>query len=100
MSELLYAGKTIAEVAGYDDLQTMEVVFRKRDANGSLVRGGGLPPGVNVDADGMRIIKNRQPLERVYKKLKKEFAGLTESQADEQWERFRAENPTMGRGGV
>jgi hypothetical protein len=95
---LLYAGKTLAEVAGYDDSQLSRVIFRRRDGHGALVRGDTLPPWVHVDSNGMRVVKDPRPFAEVFRRVKK-WQGLEKEQAEQAWKKWRGENPKYGVGG-
>ncbi len=99
VSELLYAGKTLAEVAGYDDVLLERVVCRKRDEYGRLVRHDSeLPPWVEVDADGMRTISRPVPFARMFHAVKR-YQGATVEHAEAAWKEYLKANPRLGRGG-
>jgi len=100
VSELLYAGKSLAEIAGYDDVQLSRVVFRRRDRYGRLLRQAEeLPPGVCVDEDGMRVVTNPVPYAVMYRQVR-QGQGLGRNQAEADWLRFLALNPKLGKGGA
>lgn len=97
MSELLYAGKSLAEVAGYDLRQLRLVICRPRDANGRLVRGGErLPPWVEVDAEGQRVVSNPVPFQEAFYQVQAR-AGRNRAQAADAWLDWRLRNPRFGR---
>lgn len=101
MSELLYAGKTRAEIAGYDDLFTRWVLCRRRDEDGSLVRvPDGLPSWVtrHLDSRGHWVVKNPQSFGSVFRKVK-EQQGFSETEQQRAWQLWRQENPGYGSGG-
>lgn len=97
--ELLYAGKTRKEIAGYDDLFLRYVLCRPRDETGRLRRHNPeLPRWVteNLDANGHWRIKNAKPFSAMMRQLM-EHQGLDEEQRQVAWERWRAENPNFGK---
>jgi hypothetical protein len=96
---LSYAGKSLAEIAGYDPWQWRDVLTRARDEQGRLVRGEKLPPWVHVDSEGMRVIKKPVAFETVYKDLRTKLGGMTAEEAEEDWQKWRAVNPKFGVGG-
>lgn len=101
MCELLYAGKTRSEIAGYDDVFMRWVLCRQRDENGSLVRvPDGLPSWVmkHLDSKGHWNIKNPQPYGKMFHQVMKQ-QGLTEEQREEAWKRWKRDNPGYGKGG-
>jgi len=100
VSELLYAGKSLKEVAGYDDRQTYRVVFRRRDRFGRLVRTNDeLPPGVDVDEDGMRVVRRPVSYQTMFRQLRRE-QGYDDPSIDQNWNEFLAANPKFGKGGA
>ncbi len=97
VSELLYAGKSLSEIAGYDALVLKWVVFRKRNKYGALVQAHDeLPPGVEVDDDGMRIISNPVPFSAMFRQVKKR-QGLNKEQTEAQWQEWLLVNPQFER---
>ena len=101
VSELLYAGKTRAEIAGYDDLFTRWVLCRRRDENGSLVRvPDDLPAWVSrhLDSRGHWTIKDSQSYSSVFRDVKA-HQGLSEQEQRTAWQLWRRENPGYGAGG-
>jgi hypothetical protein len=98
VSELVYSGKTLADIAGYDNYQFLRVICRRRDRYGKLVRGEELPEWVEVDEDGMRTIGNPVPYEVMYKQVKTS-SGMERDQAERSWEQFLEEHPRFGVGG-
>ncbi len=99
MSELLYAGKTMVEIAGWDDCQMRWVVCRKRDKSGRLVRRDpSLPDWVETDERGMRVVTNPVPYSTMFRQVMR-GRGLTDREAAVAWAAWRTENPQFGRGG-
>ena len=98
MSECLYAGKTLVEVAGYTDWQLSYVLCRRRDKAGRLDRSPReeLPPWVEVDDDGMRVIRNPVPLGVAFKQVQRR-RGRTDEQAVAAWQRWLDDNPKFGK---
>lgn len=93
VSELLYAGKTLQEIAGYDNYQLLWVLFRKRDKYGRLIRvDSELPPWVKVDANGMRVVGKRVSFGAMYKQVKR-TQGLSKEEADKKWKDYLETNP-------
>jgi hypothetical protein len=82
IGELLYAGKTRREVAGYTDRFIATVLCLARDEDGQLLPD--LPEGVHVDGRGMRIVKNMQSFETMFRKVVTE-QGKDEDAAIEEW---------------
>lgn len=100
VSELMYAGKSLEEIASYDPAQLLWVISRKRDRCGKLIRNRELlPPGVHVDENGMRIVKNPTPFNVMFKQVKTR-QGLTREEVAAEWAEYRANNPKLGVGGV
>lgn len=100
LSELLYAGKTLSEIAGYDDVQMNWVVCRQRDDRGRLQRGNEqLPPGVHVDDDGMRVVKSPSSYAAAFAKASSEV-GVAPDLAKQRWQEFLEANPRCGVGGI
>lgn len=81
---MVYSGMPLSQIAGLDSVQLEHIVFRPRNKHGALKRGNGLPPGVHVDEDGMRVVKNAVGYERAFRE-----AGGSE----EKWKEFVADNP-------
>lgn len=99
--ELMYAGKTRAEIAGYDDVFMRWVLCRQRDDQGRLVRvPDGLPGWVmkHLDSDGHWSIKNPQPFGSMFRDVKKQ-QGLSEIEQQRAWSLWKLENPGYGTGG-
>jgi hypothetical protein len=89
---MLYAGKTLAEIAGMDDLQMRWVVSRRRDQQGRLIRRDReLPEWVEVDAEGMRIITQPRRFGDVFRRTYEEL-GLSQQQIEARWTGFWNEN--------
>ena len=96
VAELLNANKPLAEVAGYDDVQMRWLLFRERDRWGQLMRvDKDLPPWVHVDEDGMRIVKNPTPFEKMYKQVR-QYQRWTPENIEDDWLDFKRHNPKMG----
>lgn len=92
--ELLYAGKTLAEVAGYDDAFMRYVLCRPRDEYGRLLRHSrDLPWWVTTDADGQWVIRNSEPYAIAFDRVL-EVQGFDESQRRCAWAQWRLENPS------
>lgn len=100
VSQLLYGGKTLAEVAGYTTVQLQHVLFLKRDKWGNLVEPGEeLPDGVEVDERGMRIPSKqsyRGGFTQTYRQIKKK-QGLSDAEAQAAWEAYMAREPELAR---
>lgn len=100
--ELLYAGKTRAEIAGYDDAFMSWVLCRPRDENGSLVRvPTGLPSWVTkyLDSRGHWTVKDPRPFSVMFHEVM-ERRGLEKAEARRAWELWRQDNPGYGEGGM
>lgn len=102
MSELLYAGKTLTEIAGYTPWVRM-ALFAPRDKHGRLRREDkGLPEGVEVDDNGYRVVgegsSKRTTMAQAIKRAWRRH-GMTKQQVEEAWARYKEANPDMGRGG-
>lgn len=98
--ELLYAGKTRAEIAGYDDAFLRWVLCRRRDENGSLVRvDPDLPRWVtaNLDSSGQWSLRNTQPYGAMFHQVARQ-RGLDDVERLEAWRHWREENPEYGYG--
>ena len=98
VSELMYSGKPLSEIAGYDDVIIFRIIGRHRDQYGKLVRDNGLPSGVEVDENGMRVIRNPMPFTAMLRDVW-ESRGLERSEALGKVDEYLAENPKLGRGG-
>jgi hypothetical protein len=85
-------------VAGYDDYFLRHVLALPRDRAGRLVRGEQLPPGVEVDEDGMRVVRNPVPFARMFRQVK-ERQGYDEERARYAWHDWLLDNPRFGKGG-
>lgn len=96
---MLFGCKSLREIAGYDDVQIVHVLARRRDKWGKLVRSEELPPGVEVDDDGQRIVTRPVPFKRMYRMVKK-LQGLPAEKIDTAWDEWQADNPKFGVGGV
>lgn len=99
MCELLYAGKTRAEIAGYDDAFMRWVLCRSRDEYGRLVRRAtDLPWWVTTDADGQWVVKDPRPFSTMFDEVM-ERRGLGERERRVVWADWKRQNPGFGRGG-
>lgn len=99
VSELLYAGKTRAEIAGYDDAFMRWVLCKPRDESGQLIRQNPeLPWWVTTDARGQWVIKDPVPFSTAYNEVM-EALGMDERQRRLAWASFKQENPGYGKGG-
>lgn len=57
----MYSGKSLVEVAGYDDTQVCRVLWLKRSSDGSLVRSvDEASPGCEVDETGQRVVSGKR----------------------------------------
>jgi len=93
----VYAGRTLAEVAGLDDVQVAGILFRPRDKYGRLRKRPDLPPGVEVDDEGMRVVKNPVPYAVMFRQVRRR-QGLNEEQVEASWREFLSANPKFGKG--
>lgn len=85
VSQFLYAGKTLEQVARWDDRQMLGCIGLRRDKWGALVKHvEDLPPWVEVDDDGMRIISKPQSFGKMFRQVKK-FQGLNKEKAEQAW---------------
>ena len=99
--ELMYAGKTRNEIAGYDDAFLRWVLCRPRDDCGRLVRHDpDLPHWVseNLDSSGHWNIRHTEPYGVMYRQVLAQ-QGLSEEQQQETWGKFMEANPKFGVGG-
>lgn len=88
MSELKWREVSLVEIAGLDDVQIAYVLNRRRDRHGNLIREDEeLPPGVEVDDNGMRIITNPTSYGRAYVKAKMHY-GVSEHQAKDEFRKW------------
>ncbi len=72
VSELQYHRQlTIEQIARLDDVQIGRCLNLPRDSRGNLVGATGLPPGVEVDEDGNRVISSPCNLGAAVVKAKK-----------------------------
>jgi hypothetical protein len=86
-------------VAGYDDEMLARVVFRRRDRYGRLVRATeDLPPGVEVDEDGQRVVTDPRPFSVMYRQVRMS-QGMSREEAEDDWLLYKAANPALGVGG-
>lgn len=99
ISELRHAGHTLADIAGYDDVQISHVICLKRDKYGQLVRRkrNDLPDWVEVDENGMRIISKPVPFSKMYRQVQRD-RGLSKEAASGRWKAYQAANPKLGTG--
>jgi hypothetical protein len=99
----MYAGKTLKEIAGYDDAFMQWVLCRPRDEYGKLIRvNPDLPWWVNqnLDADGHWKLKDKfkRPLSVAFDQVMKS-RGLDEKQRRAAWAEWMKENPKYGKCG-
>lgn len=94
MSDLLYAGKTRQEIAGYTNTFLCGVLFLRRNKYGELIRDTGLPPHVEVDDNGMRKISNPVPFSEMFFSVQAS-KGLNKEQVAERWDRYLDLNPKL-----
>ncbi|MDE2103622.1 MAG: hypothetical protein KGL39_40665 [Patescibacteria group bacterium] len=86
-AELVYAGKSLSEVAGLDEVQLRTVYFIKRDKYGSIVRERtDIPQFVldNLDEEGRWQIKNPKSYRSMFQQVMHK-RGLKD---DEIWKRY------------
>lgn len=80
------------------DVQLQWIVSRKRDQSGRLTSSTGLPPGVEVDSRGMRVISSpsvggfKQMYHKVWAKR-----GLKPDQVKDNWQKWLDNNPSYSR---
>ena len=97
VSELAYHGHTRVQIAGYDLRYVTYVLGRRRDERGRLIRHpADWPAHVEVDSEGMRVVRNPVGFSTMFMQVKKRSHGLDDAEAREQWAQFRADNPRMG----
>lgn len=100
VSDLIYSGKTLEEIAGYTPTLRAHVLYLPRDHQGRLKRiDPDLPPWLKVDDDGMRIPSGKRMSfkEMFFKRCRKQ--GKTKAEAEVAWKQYQDDNPKMGRGG-
>ena len=99
--DLMYAGKTRTEIAGYDDAFMHWVLCRPRDENGNLVRiASDLPrwAAKHLDSKGHWVIKDPQPYGVMFRQAM-QAQGLREKEEQElAWQRWKQNNPSYGEG--
>lgn len=101
VSELLYAGKTRRDIAGYDDAFMSYVLCRRRDEYGELVKNDpSLPKWVqdNLDSKGRWKIRNPKSYTEVFHSAL-EKQGFDAAARIAAWDAWRRDNPGFGRGG-
>lgn len=97
---MLYGGKTLDEVASYDDWQMANVVCRKRDKSGRLVStrqslgpdGEELPPWVEVDDNGQRVVSRPTSFGKMFQAAKK-AQGMKDWEAKRAWHSYSDNDP-------
>ena len=97
VSELLYAGKTLDQIAGWSTLFMNRVLLLARDQSGRLIPPNEmLPDGVEVDARGMRVVPpdQRRPFTQTYRRVK-EAQGLSGEESQKYWDRYLNQNPQL-----
>jgi len=97
---MVYAGKPLSEIAGYDSWQLKYLIFRKRDKRGRLIRKSPkLPSWVEIDSRGQRVISNEIPFSVAVKRAHRQI-GTDDKTIEKMWGSFLAENPKFGKVGV
>lgn len=86
VAEFFYHGTSLAEVAGFDDLQMRWICFRERDEQGSLVRNPGYA--------GPSRIRKEASFEGMFRQAKA-YQGLNELEVDLSWQQYLDENPSL-----
>ncbi len=86
VAELLYAEKPLAEIAGYDDCQLQQVVFRPRDKHGNLIRCGEEP------GEGKELLSGS--FTAMFREVWKS-RGLNKKQIDGKWQEYLDKNPSL-----
>jgi hypothetical protein len=97
----MYAGKTLKEIAGYDDAFMRWVLCRPRDEHGSLIRHDpDLPWWVSTDSKGQWKLDPRkcQSYSAVFNKIM-EQRGMDERQRRIAWAEWKGKNRNFGKGG-
>ena len=98
ISECLYGGKSLAEVAGYDPWQWRLVLCRARNSSGQLIRDDGgekLPPWVEVDERGQRVISKPVSFSQAFMQVQKR-RGKNKEQSAAAWAEWMKDNPGYG----
>lgn len=99
ISELLQGGRSLAEIAGYDDSFITGCLWLSRDETGRLIQTGEeLPPWVLVDRNGQRLVANPQPLSHLFREVQR-WRGVSAEGAEQAWQQWLERNPKCGRGG-
>lgn len=81
---------TLAEIARLDDVQISRCLNLPRDRRGNLLRRDSeLPPGVEVDDDGMRVITNNCGYGAAFVKAKVHH-GMDAEDAKKQYQQWWA----------
>lgn len=97
VSDLLYAGKTLEQIAGWSTAFMNRVLLLPRDSSGRLVPPSEqLPDGVEVNADGQRVIPHDQlrPFTQSFRRAK-EMQGLSMHDAQAHWDDYLNRNPRL-----
>lgn len=90
-----YNGISLAEIAGYDPYILREVIGRKRDQFGRLIRvGSDLPEGVEVDGNGQRIISWPTAFSNAFRNARR-FHGINQETVAREWEALVKEDPNF-----
>ncbi len=100
VSELMYAGKTLKEIARLTNYQMQQIIFRPRDKGGALRRKDPeLPEWVETDSRGMRVVSNPKPYGEMFRQVY-ENRGLDKDKIQETWNSFKEKNPQFEKKGV
>lgn len=97
MSELLYAGKTLDQIAGWDSIQLSRVIARPRNKYGELLRTDPSMPRFvqqHLDADGCWRIEDPQPFGAAYHQMR-QAQGMNSEEARKSWYGYVYGDPTL-----
>ncbi|MDE2100648.1 MAG: hypothetical protein KGL39_25615 [Patescibacteria group bacterium] len=97
VSELLYAGKQLSEIAGYSTNQIQNVLGLDRDESGRLMRRPeGTPRWVKTDSKGMRVVPTSAAVPSMEVAIRL-IAKRTGRDPDKAWQLFLTNNPKLRR---